>query len=167
MSRSKSRQPFVPARPRAEVYTAVAVGASIVVGTILLIWLMRPGTRGVPGGGGLLNRQPRMVILALLGAAVATALSLAFVRSRRRPHLGSREAIALGTGIAVVLAVVGGIFWPGGVIRHWPKQPTLANTPATTPSSVPSRATTSTTGTTVKTPSTTSVTTSSPTTKAG
>jgi hypothetical protein len=132
MSPSKSRAQFVPARPRSEVVAAVVVAAAIVFGTILLIWLLRPGTPGVPGGGGLLTRQPRMTILV-----VATAIALAAVvyrvlrHHRRTARLSERGALLLGSGVVLVLAVVGGILWPDGVIRHWPKRPTLADTPPT------------------------------------
>jgi hypothetical protein len=132
MSPSKSRQQFIPSRPRAEVFTAVAVGAAIVLGTALLVWLIRPGTPGVPGGGGLLNRQPRVTILVLLIAALVGGV-VAFVRSRRRPtRLGARGSIAVGSAAVVVLGVVGGIFWPGGVVRHWPTRPKIT-TPVTNP----------------------------------
>jgi len=144
------RQQFIPSRPRSEVIIAVAVGVGIVAGTALIIWLIRPGTAGVPGGGGLVARQPRMTILLAL-AAGAIGLVVAFVRrSRHRPRFGSRGAIAVGAATVVVLAVVGGIFWPGGVVRHWPRQPKVAPTPSTNP--VPSTpATTSKPGTTLKT----------------
>jgi hypothetical protein len=141
------RQQFVPSRPRSELIGAVAVGVGIVAGTILIIWLIRPGTAGVPGGGGLVARQPRMTILLALAAAAIGVVVALVGRARHRPRFGSRGAIAVGSATVVVLAVVGGIFWPGGVVRHWPKLPKLAPTPSTNP--LPS--TPLTTGTTVKT----------------
>jgi hypothetical protein len=157
MSPSKSRQQFVPSRPRAEVFTAVAVGAAIVLGTALLVWLIRPGTPGVPGGGGLLSRQPRMTILVLLIAALVGGV-VAYVRSRRRPtRLGARGSIAVGSAVVVVLGVAGGIFWPGGVVRHWPKRPKVTTpvtnppTASTTPPTVTSPTTKAKTGTSVTT----------------
>jgi hypothetical protein len=155
------RQQFVPSRPRAEVITAIAVGVAIVAGTALIIWLIRPGTAGVPGGGGLVARQPRMtILLAVAAAAIGFVVSL--VRRRRhRPRFGARGAIAVGSATVVVLAVLGGIFWPGGVVRHWPPQPKLEPTPSTNPApSTP--LTTAKTGTTVKTGTTAPVPTSSP-----
>ena len=163
MTPSRRRQQFVPSRPRAEVITAVAVAAGIVVGTVLLIWLIRPGTPGVPGQGGLLSRQPRMTLLLLVSAVVLGAVLYWVTRSRRRPkRLSQRGSIIAGSAVVVVLAIVGGILWPGGIVRHWPKQPKLTDTPATNPISVPSTAsattgpgttakpgTTATTGTTV------------------
>jgi hypothetical protein len=131
------------------------VSASIVIGTALLVWLMRPGTVGVPGGGGLLNRQPRMTILVLLAAAVIGGIVLYVVRRRHAPRFGTRGSIAIGSAVTIVVAIGAGIFWPGGVIRHWPPQFKL---PDVTPTSVPSSTPTSVkTGTSVTTPTPTTV----------
>jgi hypothetical protein len=155
------RQQFVPSRPRSELIGAIAVGVGIVAGTILIIWLIRPGTAGVPGGGGLVARQPRMTILLALAAAAIGVVVALVGRARHRPRFGSRGAIAVGSATVVVLAVVGGIFWPGGVVRHWPKLPKLAPTPSTNP--LPSTPlTTATPGTTVKTGTTVAAPTSTP-----
>jgi hypothetical protein len=158
MSPSRTRPQFVPSRPRSEVITAVAVGVAIVAGTALLIWLMRPGKVGIPGGGGLLSRQSRMTILLVLTAAALVGMFFWIRRGRRRlKRLGERGTIIVGSAVVIVLAILGGVFWPGGVVRHWPKQPKIANTPATNPISVPSSSpantgpsTTAKTGTTVK-----------------
>jgi hypothetical protein len=153
-ARRPQRQQFVRARPRSEVIIAIAVSAGIVIGTALLVWLMRPGTVGVPGGGGLLNRQPRMTILVLLAAAVIGGIVFYVLRRRHPPRFGTRGAIAIGSAVTIVAAVVAGIFWPGGVIRHWPPQIKL---PDVTPTSVPSSTPTSVqTGTSVTTPTTVS-----------
>jgi multisubunit Na+/H+ antiporter MnhB subunit len=135
MSPSKSRQQFVPSRPRAEVFTAVAVAVGIIVTTALLIWLIRPGTAGVPGRGGLFSRQPRATILflATLGALGAV---IAYVTRRRKSfRLGTRGAIGVGAAGVVVLALAAMIFWPGGIVRHWPRQPKV--TTPLTPTSAP------------------------------
>jgi hypothetical protein len=164
MSPSRPRQQFVPARPRSEILTAVAVGVAIVGGTVLLIWLMRPGASGVAGSGGLFNRQPRMTVLVVLTAAALGGLVLWVRRGRRRlKRLGERGTIVVGSAAVIVVAVVGGIFWPDGVVRHWPKAPKLTNPPVTNPASVPSTTTatstgpttTARTGTTVTSPPTT------------
>ena len=154
MSPSKSRQQFIPSRPRSELFTAIGVSAGIVIGTALIIWLIRPGTAGVPGSGGLFSRQPRMTVLVLLIAGLVAGV-VAFVARRRRPgRLGTRGSIAVGSATVVVLGVVAGIFWPGGVVRHWPKQPKVT-TPATTPEFPSTVATTPTkTPTTLKSPTT-------------
>ena len=170
MSAARGRSQFVASKPRAEVFTAVAVGTAIVIGTLLLIWLIRPGPVGVPGKGGLLSRQPRMTLLILLTILAVAACGAYIYRRHKEPPLGRNRAFALGAVVLVVLAVLAGVFWPGGVIRHWPKQPKIATTPSTLPASVPSTAkagtgptTTAKTGATVTIPTTAT----SPTTKAG
>jgi hypothetical protein len=169
MSAARGRGQFVASRPRAEVFTAVAVGTTIVLGTLLLIWLIRPGPVGVPGKGGLLSRQPRMTLLILLTIVAVSSWGAYIYRRHKEPPLGRNRACAVGAVVIVVLAVIAGVFWPGGVIRHWPKQPKLSETPSTLPASVPSTkagtgpTTTAKTGTTVTTPTTAT----SPTTKAG
>ncbi|HEV7524994.1 MAG TPA: hypothetical protein VGP92_08515 [Acidimicrobiia bacterium] len=138
MSPAKGRKQFVQARPRAEVFAAVAVGTGIVVATALLIWLIRPGSPGVPGEGGLLSRQPRVTILLVL-SAIALASFVSFILRRRHPpRIGTRGALAVGTAGVVVLAVAAGIFWPDGVVRHWPKRPKLITPASSVPVSVPS-----------------------------
>jgi hypothetical protein len=133
MSPSRTRQQFVPSRPRSEIIAAVAVGVGIAGGTVLLIWLMRPGGTGVAGGGGLFNRQPRMTMLIVLTAAALGGLVLWVRRGRRPKRLGERGSIVVGSLVVIAVAVVAGIFWPGGVVRHWPKAPALTNPPATNP----------------------------------
>ncbi len=161
MSPAKRRQQFVQAPPRSEIVIAVAVSAGIVVGTALLVWLIRPGKPGVPGGGGLFNRQPRVTILVLLAAAVIAGVVLSVVRRRHPPRFGVRGSIALGSAVTIVLAVVAGVFWPDGLIRHWPAQFKVPDTPLTSvPSSAPTTAAkTATTGSTVTTATTVTTTT--------
>ena len=139
MSPSRTRPQFVPARPRSELFTAIAIAVGIVVGTALVVWLIRPGTPGIPGGGGLFNRQPRMTVLVILTGVVLVGAVSYLLRGRRRPRqLGTRGAIAVGSAGAIVLGVLAGVFWPGGAIRHWPKQPKVSNTPpVSNPVSVP------------------------------
>jgi hypothetical protein len=169
MSAARSRGQFIASKPRSEVFAAVAVGASIVVGALLLIWLIRPGPVGVPGKGGLLSRQPRMTLLVVFTAAALGGWAAYIIRRRQDPPLGRRNALALGAVVLVALAVIAGIFWPGGVIRHWPKTPKISQTPSSTPSSVPSTPSTGTGSTTAKPGTTVTPTTSatSPTTKGG
>ncbi len=145
----------------------VLVSAGIVIATVLLIWLMRPGTVGVQGGGGIFNRQPRMTLLVLLTAAAVGGVVFSVLGRRHPPRVGTRGAIAIGSGAAIVLAVVAGILWPGGVIHHWPPH---INLPPVADTSIPSSTpTTPNTGTAVTTPTTVSApTTATPTTvKAG
>lgn len=134
MSPSRTRPQFVPSRPRSELFTAIAVSAGIVVGTALVIWLIRPGTAGVPGGGGLFNRQPRMTILVLLTAAVLAVVVTYLFRGRRRPRkISPARAAGIGSVVVIALGVLAGIFWPNGVIHHYPKAPKVSETPVTNP----------------------------------
>ena len=176
MSPKRRQQQFVPARPRSEVVIAAAVGASIVIVTVALVWLIRPGTPGVPGGGGLFNRQPRATILVVVTAGVLALLTRWLLVGRRRPtRFGPRGSVAIGAAGVIVLAVLAGVFWPGGLVRHWPKQPkttplppvastTTPVAPTTGASTTQPSATTASTATTVA-PATSS-TVASPTTKA-
>src|SRR3954466_5256462 len=108
MSPSRTRKPTVRARPRSEVLVAVAAAVGIVAGTALLIWLMRPGEPGVPGGGGLLSRpsrgalpgglsrQSRVTRLVVLSVG-ALAIAIWWVlNGRRRPRrLSQRAAVTI------------------------------------------------------------------------
>jgi hypothetical protein len=121
MSPSRTRRPTVHRRPRSEVVVAVAVSVGIVVSTVLVIWALRPGEPGVPGGGGLLARQPRVTLLVVLGAALLAAAIWWVAYGRRRPRRVSRRlAVAATAGIALAAIVLAGIFWPGGLVRHYP-----------------------------------------------
>lgn len=122
------------ARPRWAVATAVGAAVAIVLATVLMIWLLRPGAD--PSSGGLANRQPRATWL-VAGALVAAVVGLvAVVRARR--GLLARRAIALPGVIVVVAvgAVVVGALWPGGLLRHppaAPEMPDLGDMPAELP----------------------------------
>src|SRR3954468_7836581 len=137
MSPSRSRNQFVAARPRSEVFSAIAVSAAIVLSTALLIWLLRPGPPGVPGKGGLLSRQPRMTILLLLIAIAIASWAIYVLRRRNEPRFGRVGAIAVGAGVVVALGIVAGVFWPSGVVRHWPSGTSLLDTPTSVPSTTP------------------------------
>jgi len=134
MSPSRTRKPTVRARPRSEVLVAVAAAVGIVAGTALLIWLMRPGEPGVPGGGGLLSRQSRVTLLVVLSVG-ALAIAIWWVlNGRRRPRrLSQRAAVTITAVVLIASSVLAGILWPGGLVRHWPKQAKEIETPATTP----------------------------------
>lgn len=142
MSPSRPRGQYVPVRPRSEVYVAIAVAAGIVIGTALLIWLMRPAQAGVPGTGGLFTRQPRLTLL-VIGTLLAIGGVIWYVLTHRKQRrFGEWGTIAIGSGIVVVIAVLLGIFWPGGVVKHYasvgnivPQTP--STTPATTPATTP------------------------------
>jgi cytochrome bd-type quinol oxidase subunit 2 len=139
-------------RRRSEVVVAVLVGVGIVAATVLLIWLMRPKSPdGTPGTGGLFTRQPRFVLLLVLAVIVLTAVIAYLQRGRRRPkNMKPSASFSIATVVVVALAVVAGIFWPGGLVRHWRAQPKAEPTDNTTPAT-PEATTTPTTAAKSKT----------------
>jgi hypothetical protein len=144
-STSRRRQPLPHHRNRADILKAAGVAAVIVLGTTLLIWLLRPGPAGVPATGGVMNRQPRASWL-IVGTLVVGGIVAWFVlrrgsRARRR----ARAALTISFAVLLVCAVGLGFLWPGGLLRH-DVAPTAQPAPTTTPSSTP--ATTPTTPTT-------------------
>jgi hypothetical protein len=124
LSPTKTRKQTSPlARPRAEIVVAVLAAIGIVLGTVLLVWLLRPGEPGVPGGGGLMARQPRVSLLVVLGAAL-TAFAIWWVlKGRRRPkRVNRRTAVTVTACVMIVALVLAGVFWPGGLVRHYPSR---------------------------------------------
>jgi hypothetical protein len=138
MSPSRSRKPVARARPRSEVTAAVLVGSGIVAATVALVWALRPGPPGVPGQGGLLARQPRATLLAVLGVLALAAGWYWVRRGRRVPRrLRGRAGVAAVGFVVLAGAVAAGIAWPGGLVRHWPKRPKPFLPPAVTTLSTP------------------------------
>jgi hypothetical protein len=143
------------------VYVAIATGAGIVLGTALLIWLMRPGTSSVAGSGGLFNRQPRLTVLVLL-TLLAIGGVFWYVLSRRKEwRFGRWGTIAIASGAIVVIAVIVGIVWPGGIVKHYASTGVHVPTPQT-PASVPPTPTTHSSPTTKAPPTTASTPTTKP-----
>ena len=133
-ARSKRQAPIPHRRSRADIVKAVAVAAGIVLGTALLVWLMRPGPAGIPATGGLINRQPRsswLVGVALGVAGLATWLAFRSRRTRNR----LKVVLPIELGVVTILAVVGGFMWPGGLLRHdvAPKPAPTTSTTTTKP----------------------------------
>jgi len=128
-ARSKRQAPIPHRRSRADIVKAVAVAAGIVLGTSLFIWLMRPGPAGIPATGGLMNRQPRSSWLVGTAIGVAGLTTWLTFRSRRTRNR-VKVVLPIELGVVAVVAIVGGIMWPGGLLRHdvAPKP-----TPTTTP----------------------------------
>jgi hypothetical protein len=125
------------------VYIAVAVAAGIVLGTALLIWLMRPGTTGVAGTGGLFTRQPRLTWLVIV-TLLAIGGVIWYVLSRhKRWRFGEWGTIAIASGLVVVAAVIIGFIWPGGIVKHYTSIPNTTPPPATTPTTNATPTTTS------------------------
>lgn len=164
MSPARSRRtPLPQRRNRADIVKAVGAAAGIVLGTALLVWLMRPGPAGIPGTGGLINRQPRMSWLLGLALGLSAIAAWWILRVSRRARGHAKVVLPVSLGVVAVAAVVGGIAWPGGVLRHAVAPPHTAP-PPTVPSSTtipitgtttPTRATSATTRATAASTSTT------------
>jgi hypothetical protein len=142
MSPSRARARRAPAHrghSRREIATAVFGASAVVLGTVLLIWLMRPGNAVTPGSGGLIHRQPRVSWLVFLAIVALITAIVWIMRSRRFRH-NPRVPIAIATVVVILLAIVAGFAWPSGAVRHYisfhqPNStiPPTASTPTTTP----------------------------------
>ena len=138
-SRSGRRQPLPRRRARVDIFKAVGVAAAIVLGTALLIWLLRPGPPGIPATGGVMNRQPRaswLIVGALaLGGFVAWFVLRRGGRTRRR----ARSILTISFVVLIICTVGVGLIWPGGLLRHdvapaaQPEPTTTLPTTPTTP----------------------------------
>jgi hypothetical protein len=137
-------------RSRQEVLTAVGGAVAVVLGTALLIWLMRPGDSTVPGTGGLAHRQPRATWLVVFAIAGLVAVVVYALRSRRIRNW--RVAVAIGVVIVLVLTVIVGTVWPGGLLRKYQalEVPPEISLPPSTPPAGPD-STTAPAGTTAPT----------------
>ncbi|HEX5614578.1 MAG TPA: hypothetical protein VFZ83_05440 [Acidimicrobiia bacterium] len=142
-----------PVKRRSRRDVVVAIGASVVAvaATAFAIWMLRPG--------GIADRQPRatwFVALVVL-AVVSTVWFVLRPRSKRRDR--PVPWLVGGAAVIAVAAVVGGIVWPGGLLRHTPRDPFAptpgdiiidgdgdggTTTPPTTASATPTTAVTST-----------------------
>jgi hypothetical protein len=161
-SSTRNRKPVAKLRETREVVTAVLVGVGIVLATLVLIWLLRPGKRGVPGTGGLMVRQPRASLLVVLAAGALVWMVLWLLRGYRRPRRWPpARTIPVGVVLVVAGAVAAGILWPGGLVRHWPGRPDLSDieSPDTT---VPETPTSGATNTSTPNPTTGASPTSTP-----
>jgi hypothetical protein len=121
----RRRQQYQNPRTRAELVTAVGAAVGIVAGTALMIWLLRPG--------GLADRQPRSSWL--IGAALIAAATVCYVilRPSSRLKMSRRVALSGSLGIILVVAVVAGWLWPGGLLRHTPSFASIPTTPTVNP----------------------------------
>lgn len=133
-SRRRGRHQPVVHRVRGEVAVAVAGSAAVVLGTILLIWLLRPGSSSdfTGGGGGLLHRQPRMGWLVFVTLAALIGIVAWVRRPRTRPG-NERVAGAVATVVVVVAAVLAAVLWPHGILRHYQSLTPITTPPITTP----------------------------------
>lgn len=155
MSPARSRRRPVPnRRSRDDVIKAAGAAVGIVVGTALLVWLMRPGPNGQPlGTGGLVNRQPRMSWLIVIALGVAAFAAWWILRVSRRVKGREKVALATAFGVVAIAAIIGGIVWPGGVLRHDHARP-QAITPTVPSTTAPNGTVATTTGPAVTTTST-------------
>jgi hypothetical protein len=135
MSPTRTRRKVAPRRhTRRELLTAIGGAVAVVLVTALLIWLMRPGTSGVEGTGGLASRQPRAawLVALTLGAVVA----FTWWALRRQESWRGRLIIVLVVGWVIIglAAALAGILWPGGLLRHTEPVPDVGDlTPTTLP----------------------------------
>ena len=111
-------------RNRAEVLAAAGGVVAVLVATLVIVWLLRPGP--LPGTGGLAHRQPRATWLLVLSGAAAIG-AVAWIRgSRSRIARRPRVAIPGALALVAVAAVAAGTLWPGGLLRHPPSLPDLS-----------------------------------------
>jgi hypothetical protein len=91
---------------------------AVVALTALLIWMLRPGTAGVPGTGGVAHRQPRAALLVAV-SLIAVVVVLVYVRTSGRWQQRTIIAMAGGVIAIIIIDIVAAIFWPGGLLRHY------------------------------------------------
>jgi hypothetical protein len=135
-SSGRRKQAVPKVRERRELLIAVGGAAAVVLGTALLVWLMRPGASGTQGTGGIMNRQPRAAWLVglTLGAAIAF---LWWALSRRREWRDKFIILFLGGWVVLGLAAVfAGVLWPGGLLRHITPPPDLSDIENLTPTTL-------------------------------
>jgi hypothetical protein len=118
-SRARARRATVQhGHSRREIVTAVLGAAAVVIGTILLIWMMRPGNAVTPGSGGVIHRQPRMSWLVFL-AIVVEIIAVVWILRSHRYRENPRRPIVVASVVVIGIAIVAGIAWPSGVVRHY------------------------------------------------
>jgi cytochrome bd-type quinol oxidase subunit 2 len=132
----RRRDQYQAPRSRRELVIAVGVAAGIVLGTAVMVWLLRPG--------GMADRQPRsswLVAAALVAAIVAVWLVLRAAKDR---EINASVWLAGSLAGILVVAVVAGIFWPDGLLRHTPPPITVppTSTPSATTTTAPGATTT-------------------------
>src|SRR5437868_2950417 len=106
VSVGKPRKTASLGRPRSEIFVAIAVSFGILLATVLLIWLLRPSNSGVEGTGGLMTRQPRVVLWLLVSAAAITWGAWWALNGRHRPkRFTPRVSLAIVAGVIAVIAI--------------------------------------------------------------
>lgn len=146
MSPARSKRTPIPhRRSRADIVKAVGVAAGIVVVTALIVWLMRPGSPGTLGTGGYMNRQPRASWLVGLALGVGLVATWWILRVSRKARERVNVVLPVTLGVVLVLAIIGGVAWPGGLLRHDHAPPKVVAPPTTPSTTPPTSATTATT----------------------
>jgi len=97
------------------VFGAVAV----VAGTLLMIWLLRPGAPGTEGTGGIATRQPRATWLVVGTLAALVWFSRWALRGEHRWREKTLVLLVVGGLLLVGVSVAAGIAWPGGLLREY------------------------------------------------
>ena len=130
----RRRQQYQSPRTRREIGTAVLAAVVIVGGTVLLIWMLRPG--------GIADRQPKAT--GLIGVTLGAVLLAAYfiLRPSSRLEVDRRIALAGSISVIVAAAVIAGVVWPHGLLRHtntipFTPTPTTPTAPGTPTSPVP------------------------------
>lgn len=127
-----SRAPAYARRSRRELAEAVGAGIGILALTGICIWAMRPG--------GIAGRQPRAILLGLIVAAVFAAGWWLLTAPGRRFEDRKPVAMVITAAIAVGVAILGAVVWPGGLVVDEPTPQPLVPDPVTDtapPSPVP------------------------------
>jgi hypothetical protein len=145
----------VPLHDRHEIVVAVLGCVAVVLGTLFLIWLMRPGPTSSIGKGGILNRQPRAGWLLVITIAAILGILYFALRPDSRVR---RKVVVVVSSIVVIVLAAGGVAWayPGGVVHHYPSAPKPPPIPPSTAPHVtsPTTATSATTAPTATTATT-------------
>jgi hypothetical protein len=124
----RRRKQYQTPRSRRELTIATVASVMIVVGTVLIIWLLRPG--------GLADRQPRSSWLVGLTIVAIASACYVILRPTSRLKMSRRVALSGSLGAIAVVAGAVGLAWPGGILRHTPSLRPLGSVP-TTPITAP------------------------------
>ena len=152
-ARSKRQAQIIHKHERADILKAVGVAAAIVIFTAIIVWLLRPGPPGIPATGGLMNRQPRASWLVGLAIGAGGLATWWILTRNAKMQARARIILPISLGVILVVAVIGGILWPGGLLRH-DVAPAPAPETTTTTTSPAKSTTTAVPGTTTASPTT-------------
>lgn len=127
-------QTWKPTRDKREVGLTVAVVAGILLGTVLLVWMLRPSpSTPMENNGGWLAQQARIGWFIVAVGVIALIVWAILGSYARRLRLGARLAITVGA--TVVLGFALGFFWPGGLKS--PGVPAVVTPPGAAPNPTP------------------------------